>query len=106
MVDPFPQDNDEDTMMFLPPEKIAGHYNVGEDYLCFDRNRYNADYSIPAVYIPSEYLMLKMMRACIKCDNENDLWFNQGEEKMNMEYTDDSKEEIYSEAGSFSDMES
>ena len=28
------------------------------------------------MYIPGKHLLFKMMRACLGCKNENDLWFN------------------------------
>ena len=62
--------------MFFPPDKIDGHYSVGPDHLVFAKERYVEGQKPSSVYIPKEFVMLKIMRACLKCEDENQLWFN------------------------------
>ena len=56
--------------------------------------------------------MMKLMRACLKCNDESDFWFNQGDDHMSKEYDDSGSIEtilsngianIMSSAGSFSE---
>lgn len=71
--DPF-NDVEEDKKLIKSlklPNKI-------ED-LVYDQSRYDNYGESPYVlYIPKEELMLKMMRACLRCQDEYDLWFNRG----------------------------
>ena len=44
--------------------------------LVYKRDRYLKDVRPFFVYIPSKILMLKLMRACVEVNLEEELWFN------------------------------
>ena len=46
------------------------------DHLVYSECRYTEKYSPYVVYIPSKEVMFKIMRACIKVKNIEDLWIN------------------------------
>ena len=66
MVDPFPD------------EQLGFNFDIPRDDLDFvyKETRYIKDNSPSCQYIPSRKMMLKLMRACIGIENEEDLWFN------------------------------
>jgi len=49
--------------------------------LVYHENRYKEQYSPYVIYLPSNDVMFKMMRACLGCDKADDLWFLHGNKK-------------------------
>ena len=49
--------------------------------LVYHENRYKEDCSPYTIYLPSNDVMFKMMRACLGCEKDYDLWFNLGLKK-------------------------
>ena len=71
MADPYP---DESTM-FEPDNKwIDGMFKIGTPV--YPESRYREDQSPAMLYIPSKYMMIKIIRACMACEDPQDLWFN------------------------------
>lgn len=48
----------------------------GTGDLVYDRSRYCAEYSPYVIYLPTGAVMFKLMRACLSCKDESQLWFN------------------------------
>ena len=44
--------------------------------LVYHESRYNESYSPYVVYLPTEDVMFKLMRACLDCHEVGDLWIN------------------------------
>ena len=73
MADPFPDESttmDEDNK-WIGPEPFTISQPV------YPTSRYRPDQSPKIIYIPSRYLMIKILRACFGCATADDLWFNQ-----------------------------
>ena len=66
--DPFPDDHSSIDREFL----------MDRDTPVYHESRYNSQSSPIAVWIPSKLVLIKMMRACMGCENEEDLWIFQG----------------------------
>ena len=49
----------------------------GIDHLVYHNKRYEVDESPKHVYIPTQEVMFKMMRACIGVSQVDNLWFNE-----------------------------
>lgn len=73
MADPFP---DGQTQDFSDQSLLKNNNNIKIDDLVYPEKRYVEGMCPLMMYIPGKYLMFKMMRACLGCKNENDLWFN------------------------------
>jgi len=72
MADPFP---DESTIVETLNQYISAEpFSLGTPV--YPRGRMNPAQSPVTLYIPSRYLMIKMIRACLDCHNPYDLWFN------------------------------
>jgi hypothetical protein len=46
------------------------------DDLVYDESRYNEKHSPYVIYLPSDDVMFKLMRACLHCEAVGDLWIN------------------------------
>lgn len=72
MADPFP---DESTMIdtdnqYVGPDKFS------MKKLVYPKSRFTKEHTPMIIYVPSREMMIKIMRACMGCQNVNDLWFN------------------------------
>ena len=47
------------------------------DDLVYDKSRFKSHMAPNCIYIPKKIIMLKLMRACIKCQSDSDFWVNQ-----------------------------
>lgn len=47
--------------------------------LVYHESRYNAKYSPYVIYLPTDDVMFKLMRACLDCKTESELWINRDE---------------------------
>ncbi len=65
MQDPFPKEQNDADVPNL--EQV--------DDLVYPPNSYIEDYVPQFVYIPSDKMMFKIMRACIGLTNPEDLWY-------------------------------
>ena len=73
MADPFP---DGQTQDFSDQSIIKNSGEIGLTDLVYPAYRY-VDGQIPIMmFIPGKHMLFKMMRACLGCKSENDLWFN------------------------------
>ena len=71
MADPFPDEAtvaDTENMTIIDEE-------ISLDKLVYPASRYNEHHPRP-IYIPSRYLMIKMIKSCMGCRTKDDLWFN------------------------------
>ena len=73
MADPFP---DESTVMEEHNKWIDGAFAVGA--AVYPASRYTPDHSPAMLYVPSQYMMIKIIRACMGCAVPGDLWFHHG----------------------------
>ena len=49
--------------------------------LVYNSDRYVLDCSPLMIYVPRKEVMFKMMRACVKVDRPDELWFNRSNNK-------------------------
>lgn len=49
---------------------------IGVKDLVYPQNRYKRGIIPNMMYVPGKHLLFKMMRACLGCKHESDLWFN------------------------------
>ena len=71
MADPFP---DEATDLDKENDFVVSERIVVDKYV-YPITRFH-EHSPRPVYIPSRYLMIKIIKACMGCQSKNDLWFN------------------------------
>ena len=70
--DPFP---DEHTMAIHDQNQETEFLRDPED-LVYHESRYSEEYSPLVIYMPSKMVLVKLMRACMACDDPSDLWIN------------------------------
>ena len=58
-------DQNQETEFLRDPEDLVYH-----------ESRYTEDYSPLVIYVPSKMVLVKLMRACMACDDPSDLWIN------------------------------
>ena len=71
MADPFP---DESTAMEEDNTWIEGAFAISAPV--YPKSRYLPDQSPAMLYVPSKYMMIKIIRACMGCTEPTDLWFH------------------------------
>jgi len=67
--DPFTTKTPEQSLELI----TAGLPEAAGD-LVYQRSRFDPRYSPYVVYLPSDEVMFKMMRACLRCQEAQDLW--------------------------------
>lgn len=80
--DPFPEDSmflqgsvpDEDERIFRPCKS--------KNELVYHKSRFVRESSPNPLFLPRKELMLKLIRACIEVKRPSELWFNQGDNKI------------------------
>ena len=70
LADPFP---DEGTIMDKNNELLSKN-QMSIEKLIYPKSRYSYNYSPARIYIPSRYVMIKIIKACIGCTTPRDLW--------------------------------
>lgn len=70
--DPYP---DESTIVEAQ-NQLLGDEEFTLEKLVYPKQRYAKGVIPMQIYIPSKQVMLKIIRACIGCDEVGDLWFN------------------------------
>ena len=70
--DPFP---DESTILEQENQLFGTQKFELEKYV-YPTFRYIKGQSPMQIYMPSKQILLKLVRACIGCSNESELWFN------------------------------
>jgi len=70
MSEPFPDDHFGKSAFVIPENKTD---------LVYEETRYTPGMAPKCIYVPSPILMFKLMRSCINCIKDEDLWFNMEE---------------------------